>query len=156
MTIMREAGIACGLEVQMSTQGTSQPYPDHHPGSFGTDARVPYSTRKKWFHFFPIDGDGLPTSDAAHQLIRYLFINSRQSHRPETLARKLMLHPELVRCMCRQLETVDVVVQEPAGSGLYRYALHSPNVEVQRKLEVALLDYASCPRGLKRPPLPPL
>lgn len=119
------------------------------------DASVPYSTRKKWFHYFAIDGNGTPSSDAAYQLIRYLFANHGQSHRPETLSRKLMLHPELVRSMCRQLETVDLVVQDPTGSRNYRYALNSPNTELQRKVEVALVDYRARAAELKIPPVPP-
>lgn len=101
---------------------------------------VPYSTWRKWFFNFPIDGNGVPTSNSARQLLRYLFATRDRAHSSESLAEKLMLHPELARCLCRQFEVIDLVTQDPHGSGRYRYLLDSPNTELQREVEVALLD----------------
>lgn len=123
----------------------------------GMDARtswVSHSTRRKWFFSFPVDGNGFPTSDAAYRLIRYLFTNHHQAHLREALADRLLIHPELVSCMCRQLQIVDLVRQGPADSDEYRYALDSQNAELQRKVEVALLEYPARSRRLKKPPVP--
>lgn len=121
----------------------------------GIDSPVPYSTWRNWFFYFPVDGEGIPTSDAAYQVLQHLFAGRHQTHTPEEIGEKLLLHRELVRCMCRQFEVVDLVTQEPAGSGRYRYRLDSENVELQRKVEIALLDYPSRSAQLNRPPLPP-
>jgi len=131
----------------MSIQSEVQPAQfadtqEHYPRISGNsmDASIPYSTRLKWFLEFPIDREGKPTSDAAYRIIRYLFENRQNSHASERMGRALLLHPELVWCICRQLEFVDVVLQDPAGSGRYRYALASRYSELQAKVEVSLID----------------
>ena len=74
-----------------------------------SDAAIPDSTREKWFFSFPVDKEGIATSDAAYQLIRYPFENHHWAHAIPQMADALVLHPELVRCMCRQLELIDLV-----------------------------------------------
>jgi hypothetical protein len=134
-------------------------YPTHSARWYspvgGIDSPVPYSTWRKWFFYFPIDREGIPTSDPAYQVLQHLFAGRREAHSPEEIAEKLLLHRELVRCMCRQFEVVDLVTEEPAGSSRYRYRLDSENVELQRQVEIALLDYPLRSAELKRPPLPP-
>lgn len=117
-------------------------------------SHVPYLVWRRWFFRFPVDGDGVPTSDAAYQLLRYLFVHHHEAQLSETVAENLMLHPELVRCMCRQLEIVDLLQQDPAGSGRYRYMLDSPNTELQRKVELALLDYPRDAAQFRQPRRP--
>ncbi|HPM81928.1 MAG TPA: hypothetical protein PLF81_14570 [Candidatus Anammoximicrobium sp.] len=104
------------------------------------EVAVPYSVREKWFFHFPVNDEGMPTSDAAHELIRHLFYNRHLAHSVRKIADALVLNPELVRCMCRQLERIDLVFQDPPGSGCYRYRLASTNVELQGRIEASLVD----------------
>lgn len=78
---------------------------------------------------------------AAFELISHLFRNHNRAEHVEQIAAQLALHPELVYIMCRHLELVELVVQEPPASRRFRYDVRSPNVEVQAKVEAALLDY---------------
>ena len=107
----------------------------------GMEASVPYSTREKWFFYFPVDAEGKPTSDAAYRFIWYLFENRHRAHLPSQIADELVLHPELVRCLCRQFELIDIVFQEPPHSGYYRYRLCSRNTDFQAKVETSIIDY---------------
>ena len=109
-------------------------------GGNSMDATIPYSTRLKWFLEFPVDRDGKPASDAAYRIIRYLFENRQKSHTPVRIADSMLLPPELVWCICRQLEFVDLVFQDPMHSGYYRYQLNSRYGELQAKVEVSLID----------------
>ncbi len=114
-----------------------------------------YAPQRMWFSFFPVDGNGVPTSDAAYHLIKFLFVNHDRTFSSDELAGKLMLRCDLVDYMCRQLEAADFVIQVPTGTNRYRYLLDSPNSEMQRKLEIALLDYPIIAAMLKRPAFPP-
>ena len=118
------------------------------------DASIPYSMRLKWFSDFPVDRDGKPTSDAAYRIIRYLFENRQTSHAPESIGNSLLLHPELVWCICRQLEFIDLVFQDPVGSGHYRYVLNSRYSELQAKIEESLIDNYAGVTSITSPPLP--
>jgi hypothetical protein len=106
-----------------------------------SDATISYSTREKWFFSFPVDAEGNATSDAAYRLIRYLFENHHCAYAIPQMADALVLHPELVRCMCRQLELIDLVYEELPQSGCYRYRLCSRNTDFQAKVEASLIDY---------------
>lgn len=117
----------------------------------GMDASVPYSTWEKWFYHFPIDAEGQPTSDAAYRLIRYLFEHRDHAFAAGQLANELVLHPELVRCTCRQLELIDLVLQEPPASGRFRYCLHSRNTDLQAKVEAALIEFPARVADLSLP-----
>ena len=119
------------------------------------DASVSHNTWEKWFSYFPIDANGMPTSDAAYRLILYLFQNRHRKHTIDSVTAKLFLHRELVRCMCRQLEFTDLVAQDPPGSGQYRYVIDSTNAGLQAKVEVSLIEYPLMIGWLNLPYLPP-
>lgn len=99
--------------------------------------------RRQWNAKFPIDEDGNPSYSEARVLLLYLFENRNTSHKPTELSSRLCLHEELVAVMCRQLEYLHLVVQEPKHSQSYRYDIRSPAVEFQAKVEQALIDH--CP-----------
>jgi len=101
---------------------------------------ISYSTQLKWFLKFPVDKDGKPTSEDTYHIIKYLFENRNKSHDPERVANSLLLHPEFTRCVCRQLEFIDLVFQDPRGSSHYRYQLNSQYSELQAKVEISLLE----------------
>ena len=69
------------------------------------------------------------------------------------------MHPEMVQCMCRQFEVIDLLIRDPGSyhesEYMYRYDLNSENDEIQRKLEVALLDFEKRALELGIPHLPP-
>lgn len=114
-----------------------------------------YATRESWYRFFPIDGNGVPTSDAAYQLLLHLFENRDRTVRSEDIAEVLGLHRELVQTMCRQLELVFLVFQSPPASGEYQYALHTRNSDLQAKVESSLIDYPSVAARQGLPAQPP-
>lgn len=118
------------------------------------EVEIPFATREKWFACFPIDGDGIPTSDAAYQLIQFLFDHRNEAFSPEELGKSLLLHPALVRCMCRQLLGVRLLSQEPHGANRFRYLVDSPNMALQINVENALLEYPAIAARLNRPTLP--
>ena len=97
------------------------------------------STREKWFRHFSLDGDGIPTSALS----------------ADELSSRLGAHPELIASMCRSLEFTDLVIEEPKYSRHYCYNLHTGNLDLQVKVEVALVDFAALSAQLKLPPVPP-
>jgi hypothetical protein len=104
------------------------------------DAAALFSQSQEWFGTFPVDEHGVPTTHAAHRVINYFLENHRGTHIPERVADSLLLPRAQTACICRQLEFIDVLCQDPPDSGKYRYQLHSRQVDLQAKIEVSLID----------------
>jgi hypothetical protein len=114
---------------------------------------VAFSTLKSWFSLFPVDGRGIPTSDAAHALIAYLFKSPRKAHSVKQLSKELFLPQQLVEMMCEQLRIVFVLTQGP-HDGRYRVSDDPRNVQLRLKIERVLTDEGAWMFGYSRPCLP--
>jgi len=90
---------------------------------------------------FVLDGGGLPTSHAAYRLVSWLFDHRDQAAHISEISETLRLPQSTVRTMCRQLELLGLVVEEPRASYKYRYHLRCHDFELQAKVESAIVDY---------------
>ncbi len=101
---------------------------------------------------FPIDGNGMPTSEAAFHVIQFLFHRHRDAFATQQIADQLNLPHRIVLTICRQLSITDLLVQQN-GIAQYRYNINSENGELQDRVERALIDF---PRVLATNEIPRL
>ena len=95
---------------------------------------------QQWFECFPVDGNGAPTSDISHQLLSIFFSSPAETFAADELAQELSIPQELIELLCRQLEIVFVLRQDPPES--YRFTLSHPderNVQLRRKISAQLV-----------------
>ena len=122
---------------------------------FTMETQVGFSTLESWFSCFPVDGQGIPTSDAAHALVVRLFEDPQETHSVQRLSEELFLPKELVETMCEQLRTAFVLKQEAKDGGQYRVSDDSRNLQLRRKIERVLASPEGWMINRSRPCMPP-
>jgi hypothetical protein len=86
---------------------------------------------------FPVDGEGKPTSETAYRLISYFFRHRDSAFVPDGLVVHVGESERVLSQMCRRLLSVGVIKEDTYG--VYRYDLNSWNVDLQGKVEAALV-----------------
>ena len=98
-----------------------------------------YEERELWFKEFPISAEGIPVNDHVRGLIQFLFRHAREWWKVEDLASRLHMHRDHVSSICRSLFMLELLDQDYEAGSMFRYRLGTPNLEIQTKLETALL-----------------
>ena len=88
---------------------------------------------RDWWVRFPVEGNGMPTSVVAHNVINYLFVNRKNSIKLDDMAIDISQPPELLEVMCKQLRMIDIVKQ--VGLSEFQYDLHCKHVKLQADIE---------------------
>jgi hypothetical protein len=92
---------------------------------------------------FAVDGDGMPTSQLALDLLRYLFQERNRFRTVNEIALTLGSSVQVIRRLCGQLYLAGLVTRRDGEIAEFKYNVHSSNVELQTKLEGNLLDLAT-------------
>jgi len=118
-------------------EGPQYPGPERKPEVF-TRNRVDSATISRWFACSPVDGTGTPTSDLSHQLLTRFFEHQHRVYPVKRLSREFFLEQELVNLVCRQLEMLFVLRQDPPESRRYRLSTEPYNLQLREKIKAVL------------------
>ena len=99
-----------------------------------TESALDFATLEAWFHFKPVDEEGRPTSEISRALLRFF-----QSHRDLTfsaieLSEEFNVDASLLQLICKQLEHMFLLRQDPADTGLFRVYRGSRNVQFRNSV----------------------
>ncbi len=89
---------------------------------------------------FVLDSKRRLSTKAAYKLTAWLFEHRNQATDVSTISHAIRVPVNYVRTMCRQLEILDILAEEPLLSLQYRYNVNCWDVELQAAIESLLID----------------
>jgi len=76
----------------------------------------------RWFQYrFPVDGNGMPTTQVFYFLIAILANECNRSHSTYELGMKLDENPRLLELTCNSLQIVGLLSFDPRGGSSYQF-----------------------------------
>lgn len=88
----------------------------------------------------PIDKHGRPTTYLAFRILKLMFSQPNRFFTPRELAKLLVAKHSDTELICRQLERIDFLIEDPSQPGKYKYNLKCTNVDAQAALESYLAE----------------
>lgn len=111
-----------------------------------TEGFVDFATLEAWFHCRPVDEDGTPTSELSSALLRFFQCHPDEIFDVWELSEEFHVAPALVQIMCRQLEHLFLLDQDPPDSEQFRL-YHGPrNAQFRHRVWQQLITAASACR----------
>ena len=112
------------------------------------EAVVDFATLETWFHCKPVNEHGLPTSELSLALLRFFQSHPDEIFDVSELSEEFYVPPVLVQILCRQLEHLFLLVQDPPDNEQFR-VYHGPrNAQFRHRVWQQLATVAFACRSL--------
>lgn len=87
-----------------------------------------------------VDAKGRPTTYLSFMILKLMFSDPNRWFTPREIAKLLAAKCSDTDMICRQLELVDLLTENPSQPGQYQYNWSSTNVDLQVGFETFLVD----------------